>query len=111
MADARENRSGAANIDDRLPGRPRRAVGAQELMPGRRPSFPRLFPRKTLRVAVGDPVPLDDLREKPVTVATLDEATTRIMDAITVLVAELRAATPPALRYDPDWEQTTGDQT
>jgi 1-acyl-sn-glycerol-3-phosphate acyltransferase len=85
--------------------------GAQELMPGRRPSFPRLFPRKTLRVAVGDPVPLDDLREKPVTVATLDEATTRIMDAITVLVAELRAATPPALRYDPDWEQTTGDQT
>jgi 1-acyl-sn-glycerol-3-phosphate acyltransferase len=85
--------------------------GAQELMPGRRPSFPRLFPRKTLRVAVGDPVPLDDLREKPVTVATLDETTTRIMDAITVLVAELRAATPPALRYDPDREQTTGDQT
>ena len=27
---------------------------------------------------------------------------TRIMDAITVLVAELRGATPPAHRYDPD---------
>jgi 1-acyl-sn-glycerol-3-phosphate acyltransferase len=83
--------------------------GAQELMPGRKPSFPRLLPRKTLRVAVGDPVALDDLREKPVTVATLDEATTRIMDAIAVLVAELRAATPPARRYDPDREKTTGD--
>ena len=30
--------------------------GAQELMPGRKPSFPRLLPRKTLRVAAGDPV-------------------------------------------------------
>jgi 1-acyl-sn-glycerol-3-phosphate acyltransferase len=85
--------------------------GAQELMPGRKPSFPRLLPRKTLQVAVGDPIPLDDLREKPVTVATLDEATTRIMDAITVLVAELRAATPPTHRHDPDSEKTTGDQT
>jgi 1-acyl-sn-glycerol-3-phosphate acyltransferase len=83
--------------------------GAQELMPGLRPSFPRLLPRKTLRVAVGDPVSLDDLREKPVTVATLDEATTRIMDAIDVLVAELRTAAPPAHRYDPDSEKTTGD--
>jgi hypothetical protein len=58
---------------------------------------------------VGDPVSLDDLREKPVTVATLDEATTRIMDAIAVLVAELRGAEPPAHRYDPDREKTTGD--
>src|SRR5215216_717508 len=64
--------------------------GAQELMPGRTPGFPKLFPRKTLRIAAGDPVLLDDLLQKPVTAATLDEATTRIMDAITVLVAELR---------------------
>src|SRR5215207_5631883 len=78
--------------------------GAQELMPGRKASFPMLLPRKTLRVAVGDPIPLDDLREKPVTVATLDEATTRIMDAITLLVAELRAATPPTHRHNPDSE-------
>jgi 1-acyl-sn-glycerol-3-phosphate acyltransferase len=84
--------------------------GAHELMPGRRPSFPRLLPRKILRVAAGDPVALGDLRQRPVTVATLDEATTRIMDAITVLVAELRAATPPTHRYDPDRERTTGDQ-
>ena len=80
-------------------------------MPGRKPSFPKLFPRKTLHVAAGDPVLLDDLRPKPVTAATLDEATTRIMDAITVLVAELREATPPSHRYDPRSERTTGDQT
>jgi 1-acyl-sn-glycerol-3-phosphate acyltransferase len=84
--------------------------GAQELMPGREPRFPKLFPRKTLRVVAGDPVPLDDLRSKPVTVTTLDEATTRIMDAITVLVAELRQATPPAQRYDPRNEITSGEQ-
>ena len=84
--------------------------GAQELMPGRTPRFPKLFPRKTLRIAAGDPVSLDDLLQKPVTVATLDEATTRIMDAITVLVAELREATPPAHRHDPDSE-TTGERT
>jgi 1-acyl-sn-glycerol-3-phosphate acyltransferase len=85
--------------------------GAQELMPGRKPRFPKLLPRKTLRVAVGAPVPLDDLRTKSVSATTLDEATTRIMDAITVLVAELRGAAPPVDRYDPPSELTTGDQT
>jgi 1-acyl-sn-glycerol-3-phosphate acyltransferase len=64
-----------------------------------------------LRFAAGEEISLDDLRGKPVTAATLDEATTRMMDAITVLVAELRQATPPARRYDPDNEKTTGDQT
>jgi 1-acyl-sn-glycerol-3-phosphate acyltransferase len=85
--------------------------GAQELMPGLEPRFPRLFPRKTLRLAVGNPVSLNDLLQKPVTAATLDKATTRIMDAITALVAELREATPPAQRYDPESEKTTGERT
>jgi 1-acyl-sn-glycerol-3-phosphate acyltransferase len=84
--------------------------GAQELMPGRKPRFPKLFPRKILRVAAGDPVPLDDLRSQPVSTARLDEATRRIMDAITVLVAELRQERPPAHRYDPRTDLTTGDQ-
>jgi 1-acyl-sn-glycerol-3-phosphate acyltransferase len=84
--------------------------GAQELMPGRKPRFPKLLPRKILRVAVGDPVPLDDLRSKPISAATLEKATTRIMDAITVLVAELRQERPPAHRYDPRTDMTTGDQ-
>jgi 1-acyl-sn-glycerol-3-phosphate acyltransferase len=83
--------------------------GAQELMPGRKPRFPKLLPRKTLRVAVGEEISLDDLRPQPVTAATLDEATTRIMDAITVLVGELRGAVPPSHRYDPRSDQTSGD--
>lgn len=85
--------------------------GAQELMPGRKPRFPKLVPRKTLHVAAGEEVLLDDLRSQPVTAATLDEATTRIMDAITVLVAELRNAVPPSYRYDPRSDQTSGDPT
>jgi 1-acyl-sn-glycerol-3-phosphate acyltransferase len=85
--------------------------GAQDLMPGRKPRFPNLFPRKTLRVATGDPIPLDDLRAQPVTAATLDEATTRIMDAITVLVAELRHAVPPVHRYDPRSDLASGEPT
>jgi 1-acyl-sn-glycerol-3-phosphate acyltransferase len=85
--------------------------GAQELMPGRKPRFPKLLPRKTLYVAAGEEVLLDDLRSQPVTAATLDEATTRIMDAITVLVAELRDAVPPSYRYDPRSDQTSGDPT
>jgi 1-acyl-sn-glycerol-3-phosphate acyltransferase len=85
--------------------------GAQELMPGRKPRFPKPLPRKTLRVAAGEEVLLDDLRSRPVTAATLDEATRRIMDAITVLVAELRDVVPPSYRYDPRSDQTSGDPT
>jgi 1-acyl-sn-glycerol-3-phosphate acyltransferase len=75
--------------------------GAQELMYGPQIHFPRLLPRKTLRMLVGDPVDLDDLRDQPVTAAALDTATDRIMDAITALVAELRQEQPPAQRFVP----------
>ena len=73
--------------------------GAQELMYGPQIHFPKLLPRKTLRMLVGDPVDLDDLRDQPVTAETLDRATDRIMDAITALVAELRQQPPPAERF------------
>jgi 1-acyl-sn-glycerol-3-phosphate acyltransferase len=107
-----KGKTGAARLalDSGCPVVPVGQWGAQELMPGRNPRFPKLFPRKTLRVVAGDPVSLDDLRTKPVTAATLDEATTRIMDAITILVAELREAEPPAQRYDPRNDMRTGDQ-
>jgi 1-acyl-sn-glycerol-3-phosphate acyltransferase len=107
-----KGKTGAARLafDTGCPVVPVGQWGAQELMPGRKPRFPKLFPHKTLRVVAGDPVRLDDLRTKPVTAATLDEATTRIMDAITVLVVELREAKPPPQRYDPRNEMRTGDQ-
>ncbi len=75
--------------------------GAQEIMYGTRIGLPRLMPRKTLRLKVGDPVELDDLRSPPVSSTILIEATDRIMDAITALVAELRGGVPPSKRFDP----------
>jgi hypothetical protein len=62
---------------------------------------PRLFPRHTVHAKVGDPVDLDDLRELPLTPENLRIATDRIMDAITVLLAEIRQEPPPAERFDP----------
>ncbi|NNG19416.1 1-acyl-sn-glycerol-3-phosphate acyltransferase [Naumannella sp. ID2617S] len=74
--------------------------GAQEVLPGKKLTWPRILPRKTMRVMAGDPVELDDLRGRPVTPELLDEATDRILDAITVLVAELRGEQPPPDRWD-----------
>jgi 1-acyl-sn-glycerol-3-phosphate acyltransferase len=62
---------------------------------------PRLFPRTHISVKVGDPVPLDDLRDRPQTTETINEATRRIMAALTALVAELRHEEPPAAPFDP----------
>ena len=75
--------------------------GAQDIMWGKELQVPRLLPRKTLRLIAGPPVPLDDLRGQPTTPQILAEATDRIMNAITTLVAELRQEPPPAQRYDP----------
>jgi 1-acyl-sn-glycerol-3-phosphate acyltransferase len=101
-------RTGAARIALRTgcPVIPVGQWGAQELLYGDQLGFPRILPRKTLRLIVGDPVPLDDLRRLPMTAAVLDEATTRMMDALTALVAELRGAEPPAERYNPRGKPT-----
>jgi 1-acyl-sn-glycerol-3-phosphate acyltransferase len=96
-------KTGAARIalETRCPVIPIGQWGAQEIMYGTRIHFPKLLPRKTLRLAAGDPVDLDDLRDQPVTAAVLTEATDRILDAITTLVADLRGEPSPAERYDP----------
>ncbi|HEU5484927.1 MAG TPA: lysophospholipid acyltransferase family protein [Microlunatus sp.] len=75
--------------------------GAQDIMWGKKIHLPHLLPRKTLRLVAGPPVPLDDLRDRPATAQVLAEATDRIMDQITALVAELRGESPPAERFDP----------
>jgi len=74
--------------------------GAQEILPPYS-KRPHVFPRRKVRVLVGDPVELDDLRAQPVTAATIRQATDRIMRAITDLVEELRGAKAPAERFDP----------
>ncbi len=62
---------------------------------------PSLLPRKTISMKAGDPVDLDDLRDKPLTPPTLQEATSRIMDALSLLLADLREGDPPQTRFDP----------
>ncbi|MBO9520129.1 MAG: 1-acyl-sn-glycerol-3-phosphate acyltransferase [Nocardioidaceae bacterium] len=74
--------------------------GAQDILPAYS-AKPHLVPRRTARYKVGDPVDLSDLMDKPLTNDVLHEATDRIMDAITALVAELRGEEPPAVRFDP----------
>lgn len=74
--------------------------GAQEVMPGKRATWPRLLPPKTMRLLVGDPVELDDLREASESPTAAAEGSLRIMDALTALVGELRGETPPTERYD-----------
>ncbi|MCC9196191.1 lysophospholipid acyltransferase family protein [Arthrobacter sp. zg-Y820] len=74
--------------------------GAEALLP-RYSKRLNLFPRKTVRLRVGTPVDLSDLRDQPMTKSVLDTATERIMDSLTDLVAELRDEKPPVVRWDP----------
>jgi 1-acyl-sn-glycerol-3-phosphate acyltransferase len=62
---------------------------------------PDLLPRKTVTYQAGDPVPLDDLRDQPASSAVTQQATDRIMAAITAIVEDLRGAKAPEKRFDP----------
>jgi hypothetical protein len=74
--------------------------GAQEILPAYSLRY-HAVPRRTAHYKVGDPVDLSDLTGRPITNEVLQEATERIMAAITTLVADLRHETPPAVRFDP----------
>ena len=62
---------------------------------------PDLLPRKMVTMQAGDPVDLDDFRDRPLTPEVLREATSRIMDAITVLLEDIRGGRAPEVRFDP----------
>jgi len=62
---------------------------------------PHFIPRKTVSFNVGAPVDLDDLRNQPISSATVREATDRLMRDISALLGEIREATPPPQPYDP----------
>jgi 1-acyl-sn-glycerol-3-phosphate acyltransferase len=77
---------------------------------------PRLWPRATTRLRVGPPVELADLLPagsdpNAVSGDVLRQATERIMDAVTGLLADLRGEPVPAVRFDPRAAglPTTGD--
>lgn len=75
--------------------------GPHEVIPDKTKLRINLFPRKTMHVHAGNAVDLDDLRDREITGEILDEATERIMLAITMLLAEIRGELPPAERYNP----------
>ena len=74
--------------------------GTQALLPryGKKLS---LFPRKTIDIAIGEPLDLSAYRGRPLDQATLLRATGELMDAIAALLAELRDEQAPAQRWDP----------
>jgi 1-acyl-sn-glycerol-3-phosphate acyltransferase len=95
-------KTGAARIalTTGCPVLPLAAWGPQELL-APYSKRPHLLPRVTMQVTLGPPVDLVDLQGKPLTAETLRVATDRIMDAVTVLVEELRGEHAPPNRLDP----------
>jgi 1-acyl-sn-glycerol-3-phosphate acyltransferase len=75
--------------------------GATEVMRPYRQEL-RLLPRKTMHVSVGEPVDLSDFADRPMDHDTLEEATDRIMDALSAELAKIRGGEPPAHRFVPE---------
>jgi 1-acyl-sn-glycerol-3-phosphate acyltransferase len=94
--------TGAARmaLESGIPVVPIAHWGAQEVLP-RYAKRVYIFPRKTSRLVVGDPVDLSAFEGRPLDRATLTAATDVIMEAITGLLAGLRGEVPPAERWDP----------
>jgi 1-acyl-sn-glycerol-3-phosphate acyltransferase len=97
-------------LSARVPVIPMASWGAHELLP-----YPKgdkaglaatlapglhLYPPKKIHVITGPPVDLSQYANQPQTVATLQAATTDIMQAIAGLLGELRGQQPPAELYD-----------
>jgi 1-acyl-sn-glycerol-3-phosphate acyltransferase len=95
-------KTGAVRIalQENLPVIPLAHWGAQAIMPryARRIS---VFPPKHVHLLYGPPVDLDEFRGRPLEPELLAAATDRVMDAITVLLEELRGETAPSHRWDP----------
>jgi 1-acyl-sn-glycerol-3-phosphate acyltransferase len=95
-------KSGAARIalETGCPVIPVGQWGVQDVLPAYTKK-PLLFPRKTVRLKVGDPVDLADLVAAEHTPAVVRQATGRIMAALTRLVEDLRGEKAPVERFDP----------
>lgn len=95
-------KSGAARIalETGCPVIPIGQWGAQDLLPAYS-LRPHLVPPKRITMKAGDPVGLTDLVGQEHTPAAVHEATDRIMDAVTVLVQDIRGETAPEVRFDP----------
>ena len=103
-------KTGAARIAlaTRRPVFPVAMWGPQEVMRPYRKEF-RIFPRKTMRVRVGDPVDLSDFYGREMDADTLHAASDRIMDALTEELAAIRQEPAPRERFV--FDQTPPSQT
>jgi len=96
-------KSGAVRLAlaDGIPLIPMAQWGTQEIM-GRYQKGLSLWPlRKPVRVLIGDPIDVSDLRARATEPAALNEATSRLMQAITALLEQLRDEKAPAERWNP----------
>ena len=96
-----KGKSGAARIalETGCPVIPIGQWGAHNVLPPYTKK-PHLRERHLITMRVGPPVELDDLRAQPRTIAVVNQATDRIMTAITEQLALIRHEEPPAERYD-----------
>lgn len=78
--------------------------GTNELMP-RYSKKIHPFPRKTIHVAVGEPMDLSAYQGMPVDGKMINEITDKLMVEITKLLTQLRDDQPPAERWDPSKHQ------
>ena len=88
-----KGKSGVARmaLESRVPVVPVAVWGTHELLP-KGTVLPRLLPRKQVEVVAGAPVDLSDLYDLELTAKVLDEATARVMDAITTMLSGVRSA-------------------
>lgn len=99
-----DGKSGAARIalSADVPLIPVAVWGPQDILRGHGFGWKALLKaavkRHHVTVVAGPAVDLDDLREQPLTQATLQEATDRLMTAITMLLAQIRHEEPPTER-------------
>ena len=95
-------KSGVARIalTTGVPVIPAAQWGPQDVLAPYGGKIPKLLPRKTMHVWAGPAVDLDDLRDQPLSVEVLREATNRIMSAVTNLLGEIRGEAPPTTTLD-----------
>lgn len=94
-------RTGAVRValESGVPLVPLAQWGAQEIL-WPYSKRPRLLPRKTIHVHVGEPLDLSDLRDGDVTEEKVVAATGRLMDTLTAMVADIRGELPTGPRID-----------
>ncbi|WP_217183740.1 1-acyl-sn-glycerol-3-phosphate acyltransferase [Streptomyces sp. AC495_CC817] len=96
-------KSGAVRLAlaDDIPLIPMAQWGTQAIMGRYQKGLSLWPPRKPVDVVIGDPVDLSDLRGRAGEQAALNEATTRLMNAITALLEGIRDEKAPAERWNP----------